>query len=213
MRKRSRLLTGLITVVVLLGGTAAPAHAVVTLTSGHVDVIDVDYAAGTLTVKVLDATSGAEVERNPADVIFRVPAAAKITVPSGSQWSFLGPAGSTVWVLPQSQVAGLLWAGWNASEVSSGVFAGNSLTFELVSVTGGQFSVYVTNLGTPTVLFHSRTSGPKTQTVSAGAHTHRNWAFNTAGTYTVTFKVTGTLAGTTAQKTSGNVSFTFQVLN
>jgi surface-anchored protein len=213
MSARSRLLAATMAVVALLGGTAAPARAAVTLTSGHVDVIDVDYASGNLTVQVLDGTSGPGIERNPADVIFRVPAAAKITVPSGSQWGFLGPAGSTVWVLPQSQVAGLLWAGWNAAEVGSGVFAGNALTFELVSVTGGQFSVYVTSLGTPTVLFHSRAAGPKTQTVAAGAHTHRSWAFNTAGTYTVTFKVTGTLAGTTTQKTSGNVTFTFQVLN
>jgi surface-anchored protein len=213
MSKRFRPLVAAAAVIALLGGIAAPSHAAVTLTSGHVDVIDVDYASGNLTVQVLDVTSGTAIERNPADVILQVPAAAKITVPSGSQWSFLGPAGSTAWVLPQSQVAGLLWAGWNATEVGSGVFAGNSLTFELVSVSGGQFSVYVTNLGAPTVLFHSRASGPKTQTVAAGSHTHRNWAFNTATTYTVTFKVTGTLAGTTTQKTSGNVAFTFQVLN
>ncbi|WP_222722864.1 choice-of-anchor M domain-containing protein [Actinomadura alba] len=194
--------------------TATPALAEpVTLTSGHVDILDVNYVSDNLNVKVRDETSGAAVERNPADVTFQVPAAAKTTVPSGSAWSFLGTAGSTVWVLPQSQVSNLIWPGWNTADVAGGVFDGNRLTFELVSVTGGQFSIYRTSLGSPTVLFHSRDSGPKTQYVSAGSHAHANWAFNTAGTYTVTFKVTGTLAGTTTTKTSGNVSFTFQVLN
>jgi surface-anchored protein len=63
------------------------------------------------------------------------------------------------------------------------------------------------------VLFHSNSGGPKTQSVAAGAHAHHNWAFNTAGTYTVTFRATGTLAGTTIQETTGNVAFTFEVLN
>ncbi|MFI0446497.1 choice-of-anchor M domain-containing protein [Actinomadura sp. 6N118] len=209
----ARTVVALVATLVALLGTAAPASAAVTLTSGHVDVIDVNYASGNLTVQVRDETTGTAVERSPADVVLQVPAAAKITVPSGSQWSFLGTAGSTVWVLPQNQVSGLLWAGWNANDVATGVFANNQLTFELVSVTGGQFSMYTTSLGNPTVRFHSRSAGPKTQLVSAKAHSHANWAFNTAGTYTVTFKVTGTLAGTTTTKTSGNVSFTFQVLN
>ncbi|MFD0855187.1 choice-of-anchor M domain-containing protein, partial [Actinomadura adrarensis] len=189
------------------------ASAVVTLTSGHADVIDVGYASGNLTVQVRDETTGTPVERDPADVVLRVPAAAKITVPGGSQWSFLGAAGSTVWVLPQNQVAGLLWAGWNTTEVPAGTFTNNQVTFELVSVTGGRFSIYSTSLGNPTVRFHSRAAGPKTLAVSAGAHTHASWAFDTATTYTVTFRVTGTLAGTSTVKSSGNVSFTFQVLN
>lgn len=63
------------------------------------------------------------------------------------------------------------------------------------------------------MLFSSAGGGPKTQSVAAGVHTHRNWAFNTAGTYTVTFRVTRTPAGTTTQESAGNVAFTFQVLN
>jgi hypothetical protein len=35
-------------------------------------------------------------------VIFRVPAAARITVPSGGNWSFPGSPGSTARVLPQA---------------------------------------------------------------------------------------------------------------
>jgi surface-anchored protein len=212
-KNSARLVTALTATLTVLLATVQPAGAAVTLTSGHVDVIDVNYASGNLTVQVRDETTGTAVERAPADVVLRVPAAAKTTVPSGSAWSFLGPAGSTVWVLPQNNVSGLLWAGWNATDVGTGTFTNNRLTFELVSVTGGAFAIYTASLGNPTVRFHSRASGPKTLLVSAGAHTHANWAFNTATTYTVTFRVTGTLAGTTTTKTSGNVSFTFQVLN
>src|SRR5918999_263155 len=138
MPQRFRLLIAVAAVITLLGGTAAPSHAAVTLSSGHVDVIDVDYASNNLTVQVLDVTSGSAIERPPADVLFQVLPAAKKTVPSGSEWSFLGPAGSTIWELPQSPIEGLLWPGWNTDEVGSNIFAGNSLTFKLVSVTGGQ---------------------------------------------------------------------------
>jgi hypothetical protein len=124
----------------LVVAAAVPAQAAtVTLTSGHVDVLDVDYTAGTLALTVNDDVA----ERNPADVVFQVPAAAKITVPSGSAWSFLGTAGGTAWVLPQGNTSGLLWAGWNTAEVPSGVFQSNSVTFRLNSFTGpGHVSVY-----------------------------------------------------------------------
>lgn len=214
--RRGRVLVlGLLSVLSVLVGTAAPAHAAVTLSAGHVDVLDVNYRSGTLGVKVLDVTAGAPgVERNPADVIFRVPVAAKTTVPSGSGFSFLGTPGSPVWVLPQSNTAGLLYAGWNAADVAGSVFAGSTLTFKLHSVSGGEFSVFTTPTfgGTPTVLFRSNNGLPDTQPVLAGAHTHANWAFKTAGTYTVTFEVYGTLAGTSTVKSSGLVAFTFQVL-
>lgn len=38
--------------------------------------------------------------------------------------------------------------------------------------------------------------------LAAGAHTHANWAFSAAGTYTVTFRVSGTLAATGAPGSS-----------
>lgn len=209
---RTRVTLAAASVLAALVVNAAPAHAAVTLSSGHVDVIDVNYGSGALSVKVKDYTVSPAVEREPVDVVFSVPAAAKWTVPSGSQWSFLGTAGSTVWRLPQDQISGLLWAGWNTDDIASGALANNSVTFELLSVTGGDFTVYQTSLGSPTPVFHSRTAGPKTKTVSRLAHAHANWTFNAATTYKVTFKVTGTLAGTSTT-VSDTETFTFQVSN
>ena len=194
----------------LVVAAAVPAQAAtVTLTSGHVDVLDVDYTAGSLVLTVNDDVA----ERNPADVVLQVPAAAKITVPAGSAWSFLGTAGGTAWVLPQSSTSGLLWAGWNTAEVPSGVLQGNSVTFRLNSVSGpGHVSVYTVSAGTPTRLFDSSNGLPDTRTVAYNTHTHANWGFTQAGTYTVTFEVTGKLLSTGATVTTGAKAVTFTVL-
>jgi surface-anchored protein len=212
MRRRptGRLAAVLLTVAVV-AGTATPAHAApVTLTSGHADVLDVDYEAGTLQLHVLDAT---DVERAPADVVFQVPAAAKTTVPGGSAWSFLGAPGDTAWVLPQSNTSGLLWAGWNTAEIPTGVLQTNSVTFRLTGLSGpGRFSVYTVSAGTPTRLFDSGDGLPDTRTVARNTHSHANWAFTAAGTYTATFEVTGRLASTGATVSTGAQAFTFTVL-
>ncbi|MGQ5265177.1 choice-of-anchor M domain-containing protein [Micromonospora sp. ZYX-F-536] len=213
MRTRNRFLAGLLLTAALLAGTAAPvAAAPVVLSSGHVDVIDVDYAAGALTVNVLDGTGTTTVERNPADVLFRVPNTANITVPGGLAWSFLG-AGGQAWVLPQSNTPGLIWAGWNTAEVPSGIFQNNRVTFKLTSVSGpAGFSIYTVSGGTPTVLFDSGNGLPDSLTVNYNTHAHANWAFDAAGTYTVTFDVTGQLASSGATVSSGAKTFTFEVL-
>ncbi|BEL08465.1 hypothetical protein Q0Z83_066560 [Actinoplanes sichuanensis] len=206
MRAAAALITA--AAVAVLAATPAQA-ATVTLTSGHVDVLDVDYNAGALVLTVNDDVA----ERDPADVVLQVPAAAKVAVPSGSGWSFLGAPGATAWVLPQSSTAGLLWAGWNTTEIPSGVLQGNSVTFRLNSVTGpGNVSVYTVSAGTPTRLYDSSDGLPDTRTVARNVHAHANWGFTAAGTYTVTFEVTGKLASTGATVTSGAKAFTFDVL-
>ncbi|MGA4687231.1 choice-of-anchor M domain-containing protein [Micromonospora sp. AB353] len=213
MRIRNRFLAGLVLTAALLAGTTTPvAAAPLVLTSGHVDIIDVDYAAGALTVNVLDGTGPTGVERDPADVLFRVPNTAKVSVPGGSSWAFLGTGGQA-WVLPQSNTAGLLWAGWNTTEVSAGVFQNNRVAFKLTSVSGpAGFSLYTVSGGTPSVLFDSGNGLPDSLNVNRNTHTHANWGFDAAGTYAVTFEVTGKLAATGSTVTSGPKTFTFEVL-
>jgi surface-anchored protein len=209
-----RRVAGALLAVTLGLAVAAPAEAAtVTLVSGHVDVLDVDYAAGALSLSVNDGTGTTEVERDPADVVLQVPAAAKITVPSGSGWSFLGSPGSTAWVLPQASTAGLLWAGWNTAEIPSGVLQSNTVTVKLAGVTGpGAVSVYTVSAGTPAKLYDSSDGLPDTRTVTRNVHAHANWGFTQAGTYSVTFEVTGRLAATGATITTGPKVFTFTVL-
>ncbi|MET9880020.1 choice-of-anchor M domain-containing protein [Actinacidiphila glaucinigra] len=214
MRTPLRLLGPLAAAAALAGLVTSPAQAATVLTSGHVDIVDVDYANGALTVNVLDGTGSTEVERAPGDVTFRVPVAAKHTnVPTTPAWSFLG-TGGTAWILPQSQTSGLLWAGWNTTEVPTGIFRDNRVSFQLTNVTGpAGFSIYTASAGTPTVLFDSGNGLPDTLNVNTGAHTHANWGFDAPGTYTVTFNVSGVLASTGATVSSGSKQFTFQVLS
>lgn len=213
MGLRSRLLTPVILAAVLVATSAAPAHAApVVLTSGHVDVLDVNYSGGALVLRVLDGTGSSDVERDPADVTFQVPVAAKVTgIPSTPAWSFLG-TGGTAWVLPQNNVPGLLWAGWNTTEIPAGVFVDDKVTFHLTAVDGpAGFSVYTASAGVPTVIFDSGDGLPDTLQVARLAHSHVNWGFDAPGSYAVTFSVTGVLASTGATISSGSKQFSFEV--
>nr|WP_018252928.1 choice-of-anchor M domain-containing protein [Salinispora mooreana] len=211
MHLRRRILTGLAVTAALLAGTTTTAAATpIVISSGHVDVLDVDYAGGALTVNLLDDDS---VERDPADVILSVPNTAKVTVPSGSEWSFLG-TDNQAWVLPQASSSDLLWAGWNTEEVPSGVFQNNRVTFKLTNVTGpAGFSAYTVSGGTPTVLFDSGDGLPDSLNVNYNTHAHVNWGFDAAGTYDVTFEVTGVLAADGTTISSGAKTWTFEVLS
>jgi surface-anchored protein len=214
MRTRTRLLTPLVVAGLLVGAAVSQAQAApVTLASGHVDVLDVDYSGAALILRVLDETVSPAVERDPADVTFQVPVAARVTgIPTTPAWSFLG-TGGTAWILPQNNTSGLLWAGWNTTEIPAGVFVDNEVTFRLTAVAGpAGFSVYTASGGTPTVLFDSGNGLPDTLDVARLAHTHVNWGFDAPGSYTVTFSVTGVLASTGATISSGSRQFTFQVL-
>ena len=195
------------TAALLLPGTA---HAA-TISQGHVDVLDVDWTGSALTLDVHDATVSPAVDRAPSTVVLNAVPASKTTVPANSAYSFLGTPGSTVWVLPQAQVSGIVWPGINTQGVPSGVLLNNTVTARLVSVTGpADVSVYTTSLGTPTVWFDSGNGLPDSRTVAVNTHAHANWAFEAAGTYTVVFEATATKVGGGAV-TTGQKSYTFTV--
>lgn len=186
-------------------GTAGTASAE-PISTGHVDVVDVDYASGALTVQAL--VNG--VERDPATVELVVLNGARTTVPNNAAYSFLGAPGDPVWILPQTQNANLLWPGWNATDVPSGVFQANTLQLSLTGVTGGELAIYSTGLSGPTVLFDNGNGLPDVRSLAIGAHTHANWAFSSAGTYTVTFQISGTLTNGTTISDDATYTFTVQ---
>ena len=209
--------------VALLAGAAAlslavavPAQAAsqVVLTSGHVDVVDVEYADGGFELHVHDETVDPGVERDPADVLFRVPVAAKTTVPDDPAYSFLGTAGKPVWVLPQVEDPNLLFAGFATEEVPAGVFAGEQVTLKLCGATGpGRVSVFTTDpFGAPTVVFNSGDGLPDATNLAVGTHTHANWSFAKPGTYKLRFTVSGKVAATNQAIASEPITVTFSVL-
>jgi surface-anchored protein len=192
--------------------TTGTAHAAVTISSGHVDAIDVDWTGSTLTLDLRDSTVSPAVDRDPSTVTLNVVPASKSTVPSGSAYSFLGAPGSTFWVLPQNQVSGILWPGLDTGGVPSGVLLNNTVTVKLVSVTGpADFSVYTTGFGgSVSVWFDSGNGLPDSRNLAVNTHAHANWAFEAAGTYTAVFEVTATKAAG-GSVTTGQKSYTFTV--
>jgi surface-anchored protein len=163
----------------------APAHALTPISTGHIDALDVDLDGGALTLDIRDSrTATVNDDLDPATAELQALSAAKTTIPTGSTWSFLGTAGSPVWILPQTQNPGLLWPGWSTEDTPGAV------TLRLESVTGpGRFVLYTTStFGTPSVKFNSSDGLPDTFGIAAGVHAHGNWAFGAAGTYRLTFR-------------------------
>jgi surface-anchored protein len=208
---RSAVLSG---VLALSIGVGVPAQAatLVTLDKGHVDVVDVEYADGGFELHIHDEVHG---ENDPADVLLRVLPKAKTTVPADPAYAFLGPAGRPVWILPQSQDPDLLFAGLSTEELEPGVLAGDQVTLTLCGVSGpGKLSVFTTDaFGSPSPVFNSRDGLPDATSLTVGGHQHANWAFSAAGTYRVTFHVSGRLAADNQVVTSAPATVTFKVLN
>ncbi|MEU7588159.1 choice-of-anchor M domain-containing protein [Micromonospora sp. NPDC049230] len=202
---------GVALVATALPAQAAPTAAVV-FNTGHLDLVDVAYEDGALEVGVHDEDN--DVEYGAGEVKLIVKRQAKVTVPADPAFAFLGTPGvSTVWVLPQIQNSNLIWPGIAAEEIGVGVFAGDALTLSVRSVDGpGQLAIYTENaVGQPTVLADSGDGLPDAITVTAGDHSHANWAFDKAGAYRVTVRATGTLAATGQRVTSEPATLRFTV--
>ncbi|MGF1654287.1 MAG: choice-of-anchor M domain-containing protein [Actinomycetales bacterium] len=195
---------------------AAPASAA-TISSGHVDVLDIDYEGTTLSLNIRDSrTSTVADDVSPAATTFAVVPSTLTTVPSGSGYGCLGTAGSPVYLLPQSNVSGVLWPGWNTEGIPSNALQNNNVTLRLDSWTipsGARFALYTTSLSGPTFRLNtnSTTGCPRTTwTLPRNTHGHGWWAFTKAGTYTLKFRATATTSGGVAKDT-GLVTYTFVV--
>ncbi|WBB67640.1 choice-of-anchor M domain-containing protein [Micromonospora sp. WMMD812] len=216
MRRTLRHLLASGALGVALAATALPAQAATTspvvFRSGHLDVVDVAYEAGMLEIGVHDEDD--DVEYGSDEVKLVVTRQAKVSVPADPAFAFLGTPGvSKVWILPEIQNPNLIWPGIAAEEIESGVFAGDSLTLSVRSVAGpGQLAIYTENaVGQPSVLADSGDGLPDSVSLTAGDHTHANWAFDEAGKYRVTVRATGVLAATGQQVTSAPATLHFTV--
>lgn len=181
------------------GATPPPSKAIV-LDDGHVDVAS-RLSGGRLVTQVKDTSqSSTPVWRELADVVFHARDGSRTKVPSGADFDFLGRAGDPVWILPQTQQAGLLWPGWSTESIPSSATRGG-VTWTLTGVTGldrkrapGRFALFeVGAFGKPHVLFRSG-SATKTFTIPPVTHAHGAWAFTKTGSYCLGFRRTATLA-------------------
>lgn len=170
------------------------------LDEGHIDAIDIAYDNG-FELSIHDETVDPDVERDPATTILVVKAAARVQVPD-DRFSFLGPVGANVWILPEAQpdaeAAGILWPGISTEEVAAGLFVNDTVRVRVRNVFGPNglalFFSPSDETTPPTLLVDSENGLPDHINLPVGTHTHVNWAFESPGIYWVKYDVTGRLA-------------------
>lgn len=166
----------------------------VTLSTGDVD-IGIAFEGGLFDLHVHDEATDTEYE--PGDVLLEAGVGALTVVPAGPEFAFLGAAGSPIWVLPQTEIPGVLFLGLGSEEIADGTFLNNEFTLRLTGLTGpGNFFLYgVDGLGNVTKYFDSTDGfGPGDSiTLTTGGHEHFNWAFTAAGAYGVTLQASAQL--------------------
>jgi putative ABC transporter-associated repeat protein len=206
MFTNSRALLSILVLVAAVLGSTATAHAV-TISDGHVDVGSARIVDGQLRSYVKDSTGGRVVWRDPSSVVTRVVDRARVRLPSGME--FIGRRGQTVWMIPQVQKRGIVWAGWNTEEISRRQIRGG-VAWKLRSVSGpGRVVLFQTgSFGDERVLFNS-SSLPQTYTIPPGTHAHGNWAFTARGTYRMRF--TMSIRTRSGERQRANATLTFRV--
>ena len=119
-------------------------------------------------------------------MILRVVDRAKVRLPAGM--GSIGPAGQTVWMIPQVQKSGIIWAGWNTEEIRGSQVSGG-IAWQLREVSGpGRVVLFQTgSFGDERILFNSGRGLPQTYSIPPGTHAHGNWAFTRKGTYRLKF--------------------------
>lgn len=183
------------------------------MSQGHADVLEVAYAAGALTVAVKDDSGEAPVIRRPQDVLLHAKPQSRFTLTADlpPEFGFLGKPGDTVYLLPEVQDPALLWPGWDTEGVAPGLFAGDELTWRLLSAEGpGAVQLFGSDaVGLPRVLFNTADGLPDRSSMPAGTHVHANWAFSRPGLYKLRFALSGTLAAGGPAVETGPVEYWF----
>jgi surface-anchored protein len=185
-----------------------PAAGCVVLDDGHVDAIAPRVLDGRLTTQVKDGTAGPDrvVWREPDAVVLHLVPTARNTIPNNPAYAFLGTAGNPVWLIPQTQIPGIVWAGWNTEALSADTVSGD-VTVRLTEVDGpGNVAVFLAGQA-PTVVFNVADGLPDTLRVPLGTHAHANWGFTAEGVYRLTMTVTATLASGETQTDTDTYTF------
>lgn len=174
----------------------------------HTDAISTFLDAGAFRLgSKADVPEGLGTRLDPDRVWFHVDDASKLTVPAGME--FLAPAGTEVWVAPQSNPSGSqLWPGFSTESVPAGAIDGDQTTLRLVKLEGpGALELFTTGgFGERTRLW---SSDEQLDSFRIGrTHMHANWAFTKAGTYALTVEGSAQRGG---QPVSGTATYTFVV--
>ena len=153
-------------------------------TDGHFD-LGPAIENGTLVARVKDDRSQPAQWVDPSSLTFALGDAARITAPA--DLGFVATPGSSVWLIPSTQIAGVPWLGLNSQreEIVTGTTGPVQFTLDAVEGPGrvAVFNAGALGSGVGEQVF----DGPGTgYTLGANTHAHQNWVFTAPGTYTLT---------------------------
>lgn len=153
-------------------------------TDGHFD-LGPAIENGTLVARVKDDRSQPAQWVDPSSLTFALGDAARINAPA--ELGFVATPGSSVWLIPSTQIAGVPWLGLNSQreEIVTGTTGPVQFTLDAVEGPGrvAVFNAGALGSGVGEHVF----DGPGTgYTLGANTHAHQNWVFTAPGTYTLT---------------------------
>lgn len=153
-------------------------------TDGHFD-LGPAIENGTLVARIKDDRSQPAQWVDPSSLTFALGDAARITAPA--DLGFVATPGSSVWLIPSTQIAGVPWLGLNSQreEIVTGTTGPVQFTLDAVEGPGrvAVFNAGALGSGVGEHVF----DGPGTgYTLGANTHAHQNWVFTAPGTYTLT---------------------------
>ena len=125
------------------------------------------------------------------DVVFQVHDQGILPVPDDEAYSFIkAESGSEVYVVPQTEVSGVVWLGWNTQDPAVVKACPRGVTLRFTNVSGpGHFSLFLQpgNFAPPQQLADGDTleQTPADVFVDINTHTHANWVFTKPGVYLV----------------------------
>ena len=156
-------------------------------TDGHFD-LGPAIENGTLVARVKDDRSQPAQWVDPSSLTFALGDAARITAPA--DLGFVATPGSSVWLIPSTQIAGVPWLGLNSQreEIVTGTTGPVEFTLDAVEGPGrvAVFNAGALGSGVGEHVF----DGPGTgYTLGANTHAHQNWVFTAPGTYTLTISM------------------------
>ncbi len=185
------------------GEAIAPQGEKVSIRSGHVDIGPV-FHEGQWRLRARDDTAATPTWRSLEDITFHLGEESVMNVPSHEDYSFVGA--EKAWVIPQTEVKGVPWLGWNTQAPAVVTRVNGGVEFTFGGHQGpGHFALFVQegNFGAPRVLVDPSASMSQSIFVETRTHTHANWVFTEPGIHYVQVSVTATLSdGTTVTDTA-----------
>jgi len=120
----------------------------------------------------------------------------KEIIPEDSRFNFLGDSGAPIWIIPQVAKPEIVFLGMNAESTAKGAFEQDLFNLQLTTIHApGDFFIWKTSLNEIDVDINSSDGIGESDRVQfpARAHFHKNWGFNSPGTYRLGFTANGIL--------------------